>query len=126
MNGSTRSTFVALALVVGLPLMVVGGLLYISNPVISEDEAIQKAARTTVGPKGEKRYEITDGEFHQALAQRQTTNATREGRAQVGEAVPVAGLVLLGAGGLAAFLAPTGETGKPDQPQMPEQSQADA
>jgi hypothetical protein len=126
MNGSTRSTFVALALVVGLPLMVVGGLLYISNPVISEDEAIQKAARTTVGPKGEKRYEITEREIHQALAQRQTTNAAREGRAQVGEAVLVAGLVLLGAGGLAAFLAPTGEAGKPDQPQVPEQSQADA
>ena len=116
MNGGTRSTFVALALVVGLPLTVVGGLLCTSNPQISEDEAIQTAARTTVGPKGEKRYEITGGEIHQAMAQRQTANATREGRAQLGEAMLVVGLVLLGAAGLAAFLAPAAGAGKPDQP----------
>jgi hypothetical protein len=81
MNGGTRSTFVALALVAGLGLTVVGGLLYISNPAISEKEAIDRAARTTVGPKGQKMREITDVEIHQAMARRQTANATREGRA---------------------------------------------
>ena len=116
MNGGTRSTFVALALVVGLALTVTGGLLYISNPPISGNEAIQKAARTTVGPKGEKMHEITDAEIHQAMARRQTANATREGRTQIGEAMAVAGLVLLAGGGLAALLAPTGDVRKPDQP----------
>ena len=120
MNGGTRSTFVALALVVGLGLTVVGGLLHISNPAISENEAIDKAARTTVGPKGQKMYEITDVEIRQATAQRQRTNATREGRAQTGEAMAVAGMVLLLAAGLAAFLAPAGDARKPDQPQAPE------
>ncbi len=120
MNGGTRSTFVALALVVGLALTVVGGLLYISNPPISEKEAIDKAARTTVGPKGQKMHEITDVEIHQAMAQRQTANATREGRTQAGEAMAVAGRVLLGAAGLAAFMAPTGDVRKPDEPSMPE------
>jgi hypothetical protein len=105
MNGGTRSTFVALALVAGLGLTVVGGLLY-----------IDRAARTTVGPKGQKMREITNVEIDRAMARRQTANVTREGRAQVGEAMLVAGLVLLGAGGLAAFLAPTGDAGKPDQP----------
>lgn len=122
MNGTTRSSFVALALVVGLALTVTGGLLYISNPGISENEAIEKAARTTVGPKGQKMHEITDGEIHQALAQRQTMNAAREGRRQVGEALAVAGLVLLGAGGWAALAVPAGETRKPDEPEMPEKS----
>jgi hypothetical protein len=116
MNGGTRSTFVAVALVAGLALTVVGGLLCISNPPISENAAIDKAARTTVGPKGQKMYEITDGEIRQALAQRRTANATREGRTQTGEAIAVAGLILLGAGGLAVLLAPTGAVRQPDQP----------
>jgi hypothetical protein len=116
MDGGTRSTFVALALVVGLVLTVTGGLLYISNPPISENEAIEKAARTTVGPKGQKMHEITDVEIRQAMARRQTANATREGHTQIGEALAVAGLVLLATGGLAALLAPTGEVRQPDQP----------
>jgi hypothetical protein len=114
MNGGTRSTFTALALVAGLALTAVGGLLCISNPPISQNQAINKAARTTVGPQGQKMYEITDGEIHQALAQRQTANAARQGRAQTGEALAVAGLVLLAAGGLAALAAPAGEVPKPD------------
>jgi hypothetical protein len=120
MNGGTRSNFAALALVGGLALTVVGGLLCISNPPISENEAINRAARTTVGPQGRKMYEITDGEIHQALAQRQTTNAARQGRAHIGEALAVAGLVLLAAGGLAALAAPAGAVPKPD-PARPEE-----
>ncbi len=65
-------------------------------------------------------HEITDAEIHQAMARRQTTNAAREGRTQTGEAMAVAGMVLLMTGGLAAFLAPSGDARKPDPPQMPD------
>ncbi len=116
MDNATRSSFTALALVIGLVLTVTGGLLYVSNPLLSENEAIQKATRKTKGPKGQVMYQITDGEINQALSQRQAINPRREGRRQVGEALAVAGLVLLGAGGWAALAAPTGEVRKPDQP----------
>jgi hypothetical protein len=116
MNDGTRSSFAALALVLGLTLTVLGGILFVTSRPVSQDEAIQRAARRVKGPQGEKMYQITDGEIRQAMSQRQTTNTGRETRRQIGGVMAVAGIVLLGAGGLAARAPVTGNARKPDQP----------
>ncbi len=116
MHDGTRSSFAALALVLGLMLTVLGGILFVTSQPISKDQAIQKAARRVKGPQGEKMYQITDGGIHQAMSQRQRANTGRETRRQIGGAMAVAGIVLLGAGGLAARATTNRDGRKSDQP----------
>ncbi len=102
MNDDTRSSFAALALVFGLTLLVLGAILFATSLPISRNEAIEKAVRDARGPKGEKKYEITDEEVRQAVSQQQAMNVRREGRRQISKAMAVAGIILLGARGLTA------------------------
>ena len=97
--------FSAFASVVGLALALVGGLMFITSRPVSEDESVQQAARITVGPNGEKMHAITGAELHQAAQQRQTANAARAGKRQMGIILGISGVVLLFAAIAAGLLA---------------------
>lgn len=96
----TKSLFI----VVGSALLLVGAGLYLTSRPLSENDAIQQAARTTIGDNGQRMYTITDGEIRGALQRRQSTNASRESKQQVGAALAIPGVILL-AIGLAGTLA---------------------
>ena len=87
----TKSMFI----VVGLALLLVGAGLYLANPPISEDDAIQGAARTTRGDHGQQMYTITDGEIRTALRQRQEANAGRGDKRQIGAVLAIPGAILV-------------------------------
>lgn len=100
--------------VIGLVLLLVGGGLYVMHPAISENDAIQRAARTTRGADGQRIYTMTSGEIRSAMQHRQTMNADREGKRQIGLALAVPGgiLALLGlATGIAASKPPQVQQG---------------
>jgi hypothetical protein len=97
-NGSMFST---LALVSGLALSAVGGVMFMANRPMSESEAINNAVRVTVDADGKKWNHITGAERHQAVRNLGSMNAARAGRRSVGGALAAGGLVLLVAGCIA-------------------------
>lgn len=82
-------------IVVGLTLLLIGSILYITSPSISEDEAIQRAARITSRDDGQKMCTITGAEIHNAAHQRSLMNADRANKRQIGVVLAVPGAILL-------------------------------
>lgn len=82
-------------IVVGLTLLLIGSVLYITSPSISENEAIQDAVRVTRGDDGQKMYTITGAEIHNAAHRRNSINADRANRRQIGVILAVPGVILL-------------------------------
>jgi hypothetical protein len=82
-------------IVVGLTLLLIGSVLYITSSSISENEAIQRAARVTRGDDGQKMYTITGAEIHNATHRRNSMNADRANKRQIGVVLAVPGAILL-------------------------------
>ena len=107
---NTGSLFSTLALVSGLALSAIGGLMFMANRPMSESEAINSAVRVTVDANGKKWNHITGAERHQAVRNLGSTNDARAGRRSIGGALAVGGLVLLVAGGIARKSRPSEAT----------------
>jgi hypothetical protein len=86
----TKSLFIVL----GVALLLVGGGLYVGSAPVSEDDAIQRAARVTKGPDGKKTYSINDAEIRAAMRQRQVGNAAKENTKGIGVVLALSGAVL--------------------------------
>jgi hypothetical protein len=97
---NTGSPFSTLALVSGLALSAIGGVMFMANRPMSENDAINSAVRVTVDADGKKWNHITGAERHQAVRNLGATNAARAGRRSTGGALALGGLVLLVAGGI--------------------------
>lgn len=98
---NTRSLFSTFALVSGLALSAIGGVMFMANRPMSESEAIDNAVRVTVDADGKQWGHITGAERHQAVRNLGSTNAARAGRRSIGGALAAGGMVLLVAGGVA-------------------------
>ena len=95
MNAKTKSMIFGAFFVAGLIMSLTGLCKIAFNQPVSENDAIQNAARVTEGPDGETMYTITDGEIQQASNQMQTTNTARVQARQGGKSLVLPGFLIL-------------------------------
>ena len=95
MDAKTKSMICGAVFVIGLALSLVGLCRITFNQPVSENDAIQNAARVTQGPNGQRMYSITDAEIRQADRQRQTTNSVRAQARQSGKSLALPGVIML-------------------------------